>query len=132
MVMDASAVVELLLGNARGEAVADRMAADRDGHFEAPDLIDVKVVQALRRLTRAGLMSAPRGSAAIDLLGRLPIERRPAAELVPRMWALRENLTAYDAAYVALGETLACPLLTCDADIGSAPGHGARVIVVSD
>ena len=131
MVLDASAVVELLLGNARGETVASRMAEDRDGRFEAPDLIDVEVVQALRRLTRSGHMTASRASAAISLLSRLPIERRSASELVPRMWSLRDNLTAYDAACVALAEVLDCPLLTCDAGIGSAPGHGARIILVS-
>lgn len=66
----------------------------------------------------------PRGSP------RLPVDRRPALPLLPRMWALRENLTAYDAAYVALAEALDCALLTCDARIWDPPGHGAEVRVV--
>ena len=130
MVLDASAVVEWLLGSARGEAVAATLNDAARGVFQAPDLLDAEVVQAFRRLARADHVSAHRAGGAIALLERLPVDRRPVLALVPRMWALRQNLTAYDAAYVALAEALDCPLLTCDARIRDAPGHHARVRVV--
>lgn len=130
MVLDASAVVEWLLGSDRGVAVAGALGDDPDGVFLAPDLLDAEVVQVFRRLERAGSVSESRAAASIQLLERLPVDRRPTLPLVPRVWALRENLTAYDATYVALAEALACPLLTCDARIRDAPGHGARIRVV--
>lgn len=130
MVVDASAVVEWLMGTEKGEAVAREMAGDSDGLFFAPDLLDVEVVQAFRRMAHARVMTEDRTSAAVALLPALPIDRRSAGILVPRMWALRDNLTAYDAAYVALAEALGCPLLTCDKRCAEAPGHGAEVRLI--
>ncbi len=115
MVLDASAVVEWLLGSERGDAVVAHLLDDPDDSFFAPDLLDVEVVQAFRRLARSGAVSDARATGAMDLLQALPVERRSAAILVPRIWTLRDNLSAYDAAYVALAEALDCPLLTCDA-----------------
>jgi len=130
MVLDASAVVEWLLGSERGAAVVAALEADPDGVFFAPDLLDVEVVQVFRRLARTAVVSDGRAADSIALLERLPVDRRPALPLLPRMWALRQNLTAYDAAYVALAEALDCALLTCDARIRDAPGHVAEVRVV--
>lgn len=130
MVLDASVVVEWLLAGPRGAAVADALGDDPDGVFLAPDLIDAEVVQVFRRLARTGVVSPARATASVALLERLPMDRRPTLPLVPRMWALRENLTAYDATYVALAEALQCPLLTCDARVRDAPGHTATVRVV--
>ncbi len=130
MVLDASAVVEWLLGSERGDAVVAQLLDDPDGAFFAPDLLDVEVVQAFRRLARSGSVSDPRATGAVELLQALPLERRSAAILVPRIWTLRDNLSAYDAAYVALAEALDCPLLTCDARSADAPGHGVKVRVV--
>ena len=130
MVLDASAVVEWLMGSERGEAVVAHLLEDPDDEFFAPDLLDVEVVQAFRRLARSGKVADARATGAVELLEALPIERRPAGILVPRMWALRDNLSAYDAAYVALAEALDCPLLTCDARSADAPGHRAEVRVV--
>lgn len=130
MVLDASAVIEWLLGSARGAAVAAALEEDPDGVFQAPDLLDAEVVQVFRRLARTGVVPERRAAGAVALLARLPVDRRPTLPLVPRMWALRDNLTAYDAAYVALAEALDCALLTCDARLGDAPGHGAQVRVV--
>ena len=130
MVLDASAVVEWLLGSERGDAVAAQLLDDADGAFFAPDLLDVEVVQAFRRLARSGAVSDVRATGAVELLQTLPLERRSAAILVPRIWTLRDNLSAYDAAYVALAEVLDCPLLTCDARSADAPGHAVRVKVV--
>ena len=130
MVLDASAVVEWLMGSERGDAVVAQMLDDPDGSFFAPDLLDVEVVQAFRRLARSGAVSDARATGAVELLEALPVERHSAGILVSRMWTLRNNLSAYAAAYVALAEALDCPLLTCDARSADAPGHRAKVRVV--
>ena len=130
MVLDASAVVEWLMGSERGDAVVAQMLDDPDGSFFAPDLLDVEVVQAFRRLARSGAVSDARATGAVELLDALPVERHSAGILVSRMWTLRDNLSAYAAAYVALAEALDCPLLTCDARSADAPGHRAKVLVV--
>jgi predicted nucleic acid-binding protein len=75
-------------------------------------------------------MTAQRGQEALEDLDALPLNRYPHDFLIPRVWQLRANLTAYDAAYVALSELLDAPLLTCDGGIASAPGHHATVEVV--
>ena len=130
MVLDASAVVEWLLGSERGDAVVAQLLDDPEGEFFAPDLLDVEVVQAFRRLARSGAVSDARATGAVELLQALPVERPSAAILVPRIWTLRDNLSAYDATYVALAEALDCPLLTCDARSAGAPGHGVEVRIV--
>ena len=130
MVLDVSAVVEWLMGSERGDAVVAQMLDDPDGSFFAPDLLDVEVVQAFRRLARSGAVSDARATGAVELLDALPVERHSAGILVSRMWTLRDNLSAYAAAYVALAEALDCPLLTCDARSADAPGHRAKVRVV--
>jgi len=120
IVIDASAVVELLLGGRRAEPVIPWLEAE-EGEIHAPGLLDVEVSQALRRLEGAGIMPRPRARAAIELLQELPLERHLATPLLPRIWELRANLTAYDAAYVALAEAIDCTLLTFDAAIAGAP-----------
>jgi len=124
-------VVELLLGSTRGEAVAE-VIRDRgaESHLHAPDLMDVEVTQVLRRHTALGTLIEARAEGAIELLQRLPLTRHPARILLPRIWALRGTLTAYDAAYVSLAEALGATLLTCDGRLARAPGHGADVVAV--
>lgn len=128
IVVDASAVLELLLGGTRGRMVEAHLL-DEDDRIQAPALLDAEVVQALRRLVATGVMAEARGTAAVEILRELPISRHVMSPLIPRMWELRPTLTAYDAAYVALAEALACPLLTFDERIAGAPGHRARVLV---
>ena len=115
LVIDASALTELLLGRPQAVAV-DRLILEHEGDIHAPHLIDVEVASALRRLVAAGDSSPERAAEAIDDLLDLPIERYPEYILVPRMWDLRDNLSAYDAAYVALAEALgdSVSLLTAD------------------
>jgi len=132
MVLDASAVVEWLLQTAKADAVEARalFKTTTSQQWHAPHLLDVEVAQALRRLVAAGQVSTPRASQALDDLRDLPLIRYPHDWLLGRIWELRHNLTAYDAAYVALAEALERPLITCDARIAAAPGHHARVDVV--
>lgn len=113
-VLDASFVVEWLKGGERHEAVFDALTDPDAPPFFAPDLLDIEVVSAFRGLVLGGHVSEERARGAIALLAELPVERRPASVLVPRVWALRDNHSAYDAAYLALAEALGCPLLTCD------------------
>jgi predicted nucleic acid-binding protein len=122
LVVDASAVAELLLGRPAAERI-ERHIAEHDYALHAPHLLDVEVLSALRRVVASGDASASRaGEAVADLLD-LPVERYPHDVLVPRAWELRDNFSAYDAAYVALAETLTdrgAPLLTADARLARA------------
>jgi predicted nucleic acid-binding protein len=95
----------------------------------APHLVDVELAHALRRLTHAGISSPARSTQALAALGALRLRRWSHAPMLPRIWELRENLSAYDAAYVALAESLAAPLVTRDAKLAGAAGIRARVEV---
>lgn len=128
IVADASTVLEFLLGGARGRA-AERHLLDTNERIQTPTLLDVEVTQGLRRLTAAGVIPEARGRASVELLQSMPLVRHPVTPLLPRLWQLRANLTAYDASYVALAEALDCPLVTFDERLAAAPGHRARVIV---
>jgi predicted nucleic acid-binding protein len=126
IVVDASAILELLLGTERAESVAARALAPRE-RLQAPHLIDIEVVQALRRLVQLKAITAVRAEQALDDFAGFFIERHAHRELLPRIWELRESLTAYDGAYVALAEALDAPVLTCDAKLGRSHGHRARI-----
>jgi predicted nucleic acid-binding protein len=95
--------------------------------LHAPHLIDLEVAQVLRRYALAGDVDAGRGREALEDLADLPISRYPHGLFVSRIWELRRNVTAYDAAYVALAEALAAPLVTRDAALASVRTHRARV-----
>jgi predicted nucleic acid-binding protein len=129
LVVDASAVLEVLLRTPAAAAVGARLF-DGAVTLHAPHLLDLEVAQVLRRYAGTGQVAAERGHAALDDLADFPLNRYPHDFLLPRIWALRQNLTAYDAAYVALAEALAAPLLTRDQKLAAAPGHRARVEVV--
>ena len=120
IVADASAVLEVLLNTSAGEGIADRLL-DPAETVAAPHLLDLEVLQVLRRYTLTGDLDSDRD---------LPILRYPHEPLVFRVWDLRHNLTAYDAAYIALAEALDAPLLTRDARLAGAPEHGARIELV--
>jgi predicted nucleic acid-binding protein len=128
IVLDASVVVEVVLATRAGWRLMTRFLEHESGLF-APELLDIEVVQIVRRYQRLGELSAEHGERAIDDLLDLPVDRYPHRPLLPRVWELRANLTAYDAAYVALAEALEAPLLTRDARLARA-AHRARVEVV--
>jgi predicted nucleic acid-binding protein len=131
MVLDASAVLELLLGTKGGHVIANRIADPSVG-LHVPHLLDVEVTQSLRRYVREGELTSSAALTAIQDLRSLDLERHSHEPLLDRVWALRENLTAYDAVYVALAEALDATLITCDARLARAPGIGKRVELVRD
>ena len=115
-VVDAGVVVELLAGSLDPERLGDEELA-------SPHLIDSEVTHVLRGLVRHGALSEEQGTLALDGFLQLTLTRFPADWLRPRMWALRHNLSAYDATYVALTEiTDATALLTTDARLANTPG----------
>jgi predicted nucleic acid-binding protein len=89
----------------------------------------VEVAQVLRRYARSGELSPERGKEALADLADLPLHRYSHEPLLPRVWELRDNLTAYDAVYLALAEALLAPLVTCDSKLAAAPIHTADVEV---
>ncbi len=113
IVVDASAVVEFLFATGVGAGVGERIA-DPAEELAAPCLLDVEVAQVVRRWSMAGIVGEARAAKAIEHLAKLNAARWPHEPLLPRIWALRHNFTAYDAAYVALAESLGATLLTCD------------------
>ena len=129
IVIDASAVAELLLQTDAGARV-ERRIFSADDEFHAPHLLDVEVVSALRRLVLARELSTERAEQAIEDYASLRIVRHQHLDFIHRAWQLRRNLSAYDAVYVALAESLNATLVTCDRPLGSAPGHSARVDVI--
>jgi predicted nucleic acid-binding protein len=129
IVIDASAMVEALLRTPKAQAV-DQWLFDPGQTLHAPHLLDVEVAQVIRRFAAAGEIDDQRGRTALIDLADFPIRRYPHDLLLPRIWELRHNLTAYDAAYVALAEALDAPLLTRDKRLATAAGHRARVELV--
>lgn len=128
IVVDASALLEALLRTPAANAVEDRLFAPGQT-LHAPHLLDVEIAQVVRRYAANGEIDGERGRFALADLADLPLRRYPHDILLPRIWALRANLTAYDAAYVALAEVLDAPLLTRDRRL-AAGGHQARIELI--
>lgn len=125
LVVDSSAVLEALAARDPATGLIERLAGDGDLH--APHLIDTEVLHALRRMLRKGQISGERAHDARTDYAELTLVRYPHEPLNDRVWELRENLTAYDATFVALAETLDVPLITCDGRLAAAPGHHAHI-----
>ena len=120
-VLDASVVVELVLGTRIGARIRERLHDPRIS-LHGPELLDLEVLNVLRRYVRAGTVAADRAEAAVRRLDELDLQRHRHGPMLPRIWSWRANLTAYDAAYVALAEVVDCPVLTTDARLSKAPG----------
>lgn len=129
IVLDASAVLELVLRTPAGQRVADRIGSP-DETLHAPHLIDLEVAQVLRRYEAVRMLSPSRAAEALEDYTNLDLTRYPHEIFLQRIWDLRRNVTAYDGAYLALAEVLEAPLLTADQRLASTPGHRARVEVV--
>ncbi len=129
IVIDASAVIAILLRLPNSERVSDRLF--RAGEtLHAPHLMDVEVAQVVRRYWRAREISSGRGEEALSDLAELPIARHSHEPLLNRIWQLRQNATAYDSAYIALAEGLDATLVTLDMALSRVPGVRAAVEVL--
>jgi predicted nucleic acid-binding protein len=129
IVVDASVLVTALADDAAG---GDGIRAELRGQaLVAPELIDLEVLSALRRQVLSGRLPVRRADLALRDLIDLPLRRAPHAPFVSRCWQLRDNLTPYDAAYVAVAEALRVPLLTADQGIAAAPGVRCAVRLIA-
>lgn len=123
-VIDASAVVDLLLGTARADGVSAAIAGRA---LWAPAHLDAEVLSAFGRLVRGGHLSAGQAGRRLELLAEMPVERVPVASLIPAAWRRRSSLQLLDALYVALAEERGCRLVTCDR--GLASGTATAVLI---
>ena len=128
IVADASAVVEVLLNTPSGLEIRRYLAAEETIHV--PHLLDLQVLQVLRRYARISTANSPRVEEALQDYASMQLNRHGHLALLPRIWELRHNWTAYDAAYIALAEALDAPLITRDRALASRSGHRARVLVI--
>jgi predicted nucleic acid-binding protein len=130
IVIDSSALIEVLLRSPRAAEIEKRIFASHET-LHAPHLLDLEVAQVLRRYCLSGEMTPLRGREAIADLLNIPIARYPHDIFLDRIWGLRNTMTAYDAAFVALAESLPAPLLTCDAKLAATIGHRATIDLIS-
>ena len=121
MVLDASGAVEFVLNTAAGKRLAARLA-DEFVVAHVPHLIDLEVAQVLRRYVRHGMLHERMGALALERWRNLDVERYPHEPFLDRVWQLRDNVTTYDAIYIALAETLSTVLVTGDRKLVGAPG----------
>lgn len=124
IVLDASAAAELVLHTPIAARLVARIG---DTAIHVPHLIDLEVCSALRALERSKVVATADAEQALSDFQALDLVRHPHDLLVDRIWDLRGNLTPYDAAYIALGEALGAPVITCDRKLAHAPGHHAQV-----
>lgn len=124
VVVDASVMIEALVGNPVTQDALTGVA------LYAPYLIDSEVLHAFRRQVLAGRLSSDAALLALGTLRTLGLTRYPSFALYERMWELRDNVSAYDATYVAVAEALGCPLVTADARLAGAPGVRCSITLV--
>jgi predicted nucleic acid-binding protein len=129
IVVDASALLEVLLHTEAGLNIRRRLFT-RGEALNAPHLIDVEIAQVIRRFVSRNEIGPEEGLALLDIVANLPLQRYPHTILLPRMWELRGNLSAYDASYVALAEALDAPLLTHDGGLARSGNHRAQIQLV--
>jgi predicted nucleic acid-binding protein len=130
-VVDASVVIDLLLGAPRSEAAAALASAiEERAPLAAPDLLDVEAAQVLRRFVLRGVLTAEQAEGMVGDLPALPIDRYPAGPLVARAFDWHANVTVYDGVNLALAEALDRPLLTGDGRLAGVPGCDAAVTVL--
>jgi len=126
IVLDASAAVDWLLQTPAGRLVENRIYS-RNETLHAPHLLDLEVAQVLRRLVAQGVVTGLRAQQAVEDLLDLRITRYPHDVLLSRVWQLRHNFSAYDAAYITLAEELRAVLVTRDGRLASNSGHSASI-----
>jgi predicted nucleic acid-binding protein len=127
MVVDASILASALADDeADGERLRARLAGER---LFAPELVDLEVASVWRRAARSGKLGEQRALQALADLAAIPLVRAPHQPLMSRIWELRDNLTSYDAAYIALAEVLQSPFLTADEPLSRAPGSRCQILL---
>lgn len=126
VVVDASALVDLLLNHDAAPAVRSAL---RRATLYAPSTLDGEVLSGIRSAWLRGTVPDDRAEVALDDLAAMPVERVPDRVLLREAWALRHNVSAPDALYVALARKLACPLITLDRRLAAAPGLEITVVV---
>lgn len=125
LVVDTSAILDAIAADESAPGLVARLSTDGDLH--APHLIDIEILHALRGMAMRSEITAERAADARTDFADTALLRYPHEPLSDRIWSLRHNLTAYDAAFVALAETLDAPLITCDRRLASSSGHGAEI-----
>ena len=126
IVVDASTVVDVLLQTPSALRIEARLYT-LGGVMHAPHLLDLEVTHALRRHVFQGVIDEQRGEEALNDLAAWPLTRHAHGPLLFRIWALRNNVSAYDAAYIALAEMLHATLMTCDGRLAASTGHHAHI-----
>ncbi len=130
IVVDAGVALEaIVFRDALGPLARRRLVR---GRVHAPELLDLEVASALRRLVRHGALAADQAAFALNDLRRARITRHPHRQLLPRIWELRDTVGAYEAAYVAIAERADATLLTLDRRLARAPGPRCRIEVLGD
>jgi predicted nucleic acid-binding protein len=127
VVLDASALVELLLQGERAPAVLQAIGT---AEWIAPDGVNAEVLATLWRMERTGELPEGRADKAVEDLLDAPVRRFPTLPLLPAVWELRANVTSYDACYLALARDLGCALVTADRRLSRAPGLGVPMVTV--
>ena len=126
IVLDASAAIDWLLQTSVGERIESRIYS-RGESLHAPHLLDLEVAQALRRLVHEDAVSAERATQAIQDMLDLRVTRYPHFVFLSHIWRMRHNLSAYDAAYLALAEEISATLITRDRRLASVSGHAVSI-----
>jgi predicted nucleic acid-binding protein len=126
IVLDASATVDWLLQTPAGQRIENRLYSGNES-LHTPHLLDLEVTQVLRRLVRQGVVPGHRADEAVRDLLDLRINRYAHFVFLPRIWRLRHNFSAYDAAYIVLAEQLGAVLVTRDGRLASASGHAVTI-----
>lgn len=128
IVLDASVAVAILLPTQDGSRFRDRVLREK---LHAPHLIDVEFANALRRMIRTGGVDTGAALRAIETMQTWRLQRHDHWDLLPRIWELRDSVSAYDASYIALAEGLRAPMMTCDGKLARAHGHSARIVLLT-
>ena len=129
MVLDASGAIEFLLNTAAGKRLGARLA-DETVVVHVPHLIDLEIAQVLRRYARHGTLSTRTGMLALERWRSLDVQRYSHEPFLDRIWQLRDNVTAYDAVYVALAQALPAVLFTGDRKLAGTPGVNVAIELI--
>jgi predicted nucleic acid-binding protein len=125
IILDASAVIEFLMRAEKVPVLSD--ALEKTDQIACPVILDLEVLNVLRRQVQEKVVTLPRSEEALELYGQLPLVRYPTSLVAEKIWALRNNFTSYDASYIALAEVLDVPIYTKDQKWKGKRGHGAEI-----